>query len=259
MPLKLCSSERRGYFLSCTSNNPETDLRKISELLHEDIVHISLRDRRVVTFETTRIVSMNNKLRIHEDRILGQSQGVLLETVQVIQDRLELMFDISYWMSLADMLLAFSSFVAFYTTVRFCRPNFATGMDILSYRDLSTIWTHERFFKPSEKHCMLSTQLRPVTVYYKNEHTGDFYNRMISTGYLVILSQIGCPVPAESYTACLFNMLLSKLKNNVSIENGLSHFQYEAVVLNGLLEAHESNMRALVLIDEILKGTNYEE
>ncbi|MBS1889978.1 MAG: hypothetical protein JST59_01685 [Actinobacteria bacterium] len=82
---------------------------------------------------------------------------------------------------------------------------------------------------------------------------------MISTGYLVILSQIGCPVPAEAYSACLFNMLLSKLKNNVSIENGLSHFQYEVVVLNGLLEANEPNMRALVLIDEILKGTNYEE
>lgn len=81
---------------------------------------------------------------------------------------------------------------------------------------------------------------------------------MISTGYVVILSQIGCPVPAESYTACLFNMLLSKLKNNISIENGLSHFQYEVVVLNGLLEANEPSMRALILIDEILKGTNYE-
>jgi hypothetical protein len=88
MQLKLSSSERRGYFLSCTSNNPEEDLRKISELLHEDIVHISLRDRKLVTFETTRIVSMNNKLHIHEERILSQSQGSLLDTVYAIQDRL---------------------------------------------------------------------------------------------------------------------------------------------------------------------------
>lgn len=105
-------------------------------------MHISLRDRRVVTFETTRIVSMNNKLRIHEDRILNQSQSVLLETVRAIQDRLELMFEISYWLSLTDMLLAFSSFVAFYTTVKFSRPNFVVGVDVLYYRGLSTIWTH---------------------------------------------------------------------------------------------------------------------
>ncbi|MBS1889977.1 MAG: hypothetical protein JST59_01680 [Actinobacteria bacterium] len=141
MSLKLCSTERRGYFLSYTSNQPEEDLRKISELLHEDIVHISFRERRMVTFETTRIVSMNNKLRIHEDRILHQSQSVLLETVHAIQERLELLFDISYWMSLTDMLLSFSNFVSFYTTVRFCRPIF-TKVDMLSYRGLSTIWTH---------------------------------------------------------------------------------------------------------------------
>lgn len=78
------------------------------------------------------------------------------------------MFEVSYWLSLVDMLLAFSSFVAFYSTVKFCRPVFVKDADILSYRALSTIWTHERFCKPSEKHSMLSTQLKPVTVYYKS-------------------------------------------------------------------------------------------
>lgn len=97
---------------------------------------------------------------------------------------------------MADMLLAFASFVRFYSSVKFCRPVFVNNVSLINFKGLSTIWTHERFLKPSERRDFLITQLRPMVVLSKaTEDRSDYHSMLVSVAYLVILSQIGCPLP----------------------------------------------------------------
>ena len=50
-------------------------------------------------------------------------------------------------------------------------------------------------------------------------------NLLLSVGYIVILAQIGCFVPAASFQTQIFNTLISKFKTKDSLENNLSNFQ----------------------------------
>ena len=57
-----------------------------------------------------------------------------------------------------------------------------------------------------------------------------------SLGYLTILAQMGCLVPALSYSAPIFDMMISKINVEGSLENQLSRFQTELYALRGLLD-----------------------
>ena len=59
VPIKLQYTEHRGYYLSAKA---EIDLVLLSEAIEDDIVYICHRDR-LVTFSTSIIASMNNRLK----------------------------------------------------------------------------------------------------------------------------------------------------------------------------------------------------
>ena len=70
IPIKLLFTEHRGYYLSAKS---EIDLVRLSEAIEDDIVYICQRDK-IITFSTSIIASMNNRLKENENKLMFQSE-----------------------------------------------------------------------------------------------------------------------------------------------------------------------------------------
>ncbi|EQA34799.1 MutS domain V protein [Leptospira inadai serovar Lyme str. 10] len=80
-----------------------------------------------------------------------------------------------------------------------------------------------------------------------------------SVGICGILSMAGAPVPASSFSTPLLKVH-SSIRNEDSVDEGISFFYAEVRRLAKILtEVSDSKSEHLVLLDEILKGTNSRE
>lgn len=105
---------------------------------------------------------------------------------------------------------------------------------------------------------------------HKELNSFDQLNILYSIGFLTILAQIGCLVPAELYCTYIYDTLISKMEVEGNLENKMSHFQTELYSLKNILdnaieydekgETRERSQKGkcLILIDEICKGTKPE-
>ena len=59
---------------------------------------------------------MNNRLKENENKLTLQSEETLFFVITEIQKKLEILFEISYWLSVIDMIVSFASFVKAYKT-----------------------------------------------------------------------------------------------------------------------------------------------
>jgi len=124
-----------------------------------------------------------------------------------------------------DMILAFAGFVKKYQIVKFTRPIIANNEDTIIIEGLKTIWTKESKFKISNEINLNVKHENKVVIFQKTPNSFDQLNLLYSIGYLTILTQIGCYVPATNLVTSIFNILMSKIHLSESIESNLSHFQ----------------------------------
>lgn len=146
--LRLLHNDFKGYYLSAKS---AVDLNRISQALEDDILNISARGPSV-TFTTSMLASMNNRLKENENKLLSQSEGLLLAIIEQIQSNSEILFEVNYCMSMVDMVMSFSSFVKHYRLnfrVSFCRPVLARSNENVVIENLRTVWTMEKFSRLS--------------------------------------------------------------------------------------------------------------
>lgn len=76
-----------------------------------------------------------------------------------------------------------------------------------------------------------------------------------SVGINYILAMCGMPVFAESLKVSVFS-LFSSMRTNDNLAHGISYFNAELLRLKVLLSNVRSNRHTLIVLDEILKGTN---
>lgn len=76
-----------------------------------------------------------------------------------------------------------------------------------------------------------------------------------SVGINVLLARIGLPVFAE-LLRCSFFSLFTSMRTTDDLAHGISYFNAELLRLQQLLEAVKGNAHTLIILDEILKGTN---
>ena len=98
-----------------------------------------------------------------------------------------------------------------------------------------------------------------AVIVQKQANSFNQLNLLYSIGYLTILTQIGCYVPAVKFTTDLYQTVLSKINLGETIESNLSHFQTELHHFKNIIEntSHQNNT-CLILLDELVKGTQYE-
>lgn len=76
-----------------------------------------------------------------------------------------------------------------------------------------------------------------------------------TAGINLLLAQCGAPVCAASFT-CSPMLILSSIRINDSLQDHTSYFMAELTRLRQIITALEAGSSALVLIDEVLRGTN---
>ena len=76
-----------------------------------------------------------------------------------------------------------------------------------------------------------------------------------SVGINSILAHCGLPVFAAQMTLSVFS-LFSSMRTTDDLTRGISYFNAELLRLQQLLETCKQNRRTLIILDEILKGTN---
>ena len=74
-------------------------------------------------------------------------------------------------------------------------------------------------------------------------------------GINVLLARLGLPVFAE-HLRCSSFALFTSMRTTDDLAHGISYFNAELLRLQQLLEAVKGNARTLIILDEILKGTN---
>ncbi len=77
--------------------------------------------------------------------------------------------------------------------------------------------------------------------------------RSLGTNY--ILAMCGLPVFASSMRVSMFS-LFSSMRTNDNLSHGISYFNAELLRLEYLLQSVRKQPRTLIILDEILKGTN---
>lgn len=76
-----------------------------------------------------------------------------------------------------------------------------------------------------------------------------------SVGINYILAMCGMPVFADSLTVSIFS-LFSSMRTSDDLAHGISYFNAELLRLKLLLQNVNNNTNTLIILDEILKGTN---
>lgn len=76
-----------------------------------------------------------------------------------------------------------------------------------------------------------------------------------SVGINYILAMNGMPVFADSMTVSVFS-LFSSMRTNDDLGHGISYFNAELLRLKQLIESCKASAHTLIILDEILKGTN---
>ena len=157
------------------------------------------------------------------------------------------------------MVMSFVQFVKHYQGVTFCRPEIEAADGALIVEGLKTVWTNEYKFKISNPIDLAIDQGKKVVVIEKKANSYEQLNLLYSIGYLTMLTQIGCYVPASRFSTNLFSTLLSKINLNENIQSNLSHFQLELYHFKNIIDNVGSNSNCLILLDELVKGTQYQE
>ena len=125
-------------------------MSSLSEHIQHDIIQISEKKDSLV-FSTSILVSLNNRLKETEKKLILQSEKVLRTIIQHIQTSIDVLFDINYEMSVIDMVLAFVGFIKKYNAVTFTKPSILQNSKTMALRGLKTIWTNESKAKISQE------------------------------------------------------------------------------------------------------------
>lgn len=76
-----------------------------------------------------------------------------------------------------------------------------------------------------------------------------------SLGINYILAMLGMPVFAQRFRVSVFS-LFSSMRTNDDLAHGISYFNAELLRLRQLIDSCKKNSHTLIILDEILKGTN---
>lgn len=81
--------------------------------------------------------------------------------------------------------------------------------------------------------------------------------KTISTA--LYLTHIGFPVPARSVRTDLLDGVFTSINLQDNLELGYSHFYAEAVRLKEIVDQLDQNTNAMIILDELFKGTNHND
>lgn len=228
-------------------------------------------------FSSLELKKLNTRLKQSMDEILLKSNAVLRRVFSFARQRIAGLYHVAESLALLDMLAGFGQVAQRYEYVR---PEFGETLAIQAGRHP----LHERFraadgvFVPNDtfasEACSFQlvtgpnmsgqSELRRSLVSRTYEEANPFPVTGKSTflrqvALLHVMAQCGSFVPAEMCHIKICDALLSRLGNDDSIEEGLSTFGKEMATMAMILSTLSTTDHALVIVDELGRGTSPEE
>ena len=117
---------------------------------------------------------------------------------------------------------------------------------------MRSVWSAEKFHRLSQDISIVFPNQSRLLNIKKQLNSSTQLNLMSSFGYMVILAQMGCLVPAKKFKSKLFGMMTSKINVQLNFQSKLSRFQTQLYALKSLLDNSEFDQgKCLILIDQI--------
>lgn len=179
------------------------------------------------------------------------SDGLLEQLVEQVKERLSSFFRLSEAIALIDTLASFASVAS---TQQYVRPEFTDTLAISAGRHPIKERLDSEFleFTPNDTFASEACSFQLVTG--PNMSGKSIFLRQIPL--LVIMAQIGSFCPANYASFRIHDAILTCLSKNDDLEASLSTFASEMRTMSSILSALSVCENALVIIDELGRGTS---
>ena len=201
---------------------------------------------------------ITEELKIYEEKILSAEEDIIAietelfdETCQKILDRADLIQTNAKILNRLDVLATFAHLSI---QKKYCKPTLVEEA-VLNIKDgrhpvvENLLPASDRFVGNDLKMDVANSQIHLITG--PNMAGKSTYLRQI--GLIVLMSQVGCYVPAKKATIGMVDRLFTRVGASDNLAGGESTFLVEMIEAANIL--NNATNRSLILLDEIGRGT----
>ncbi|KAM0687973.1 MutS protein msh4 [Conglomerata obtusa] len=237
-------SNRVSQLGLCTAENSKNLNDKLDGSYHE--IYIIQKRKETVLFTTTRISNLNVKLIDCRNQINEIFYVHCKDTLKKCLYILPTLTKLNIIIAEIDLVMSFIQ----YSKKHDCLvPEIGDSIVINStFHPIlkKTTFTNNVYCQPKLYFTIVTGQnMSGKTTYVKQ------------IAVWTILAQIGSPICASYACIKLFKKIYTRLNHNEDLENNLSSFVTELKEINQILK--EADDQTLIIIDELGRGTNYED
>lgn len=230
-----------GYYIEITKSNlknvPQNYIRKQSTLNAE-------------RFYTEELKKFEEEMLSASEKRKALEEKIFLELLDRVQNHTSDISQIAAVLAEIDCINAFARFV---DRPGWSFPKIDQSLELLITQGRHPLidFPEKGTFVPNDLELSSSTQ---TSLLITGPNMGGKSTVMRQTALIIIMGQMGCPVPAQSAKWGLFTSIFTRIGAQDSISQGQSTFMVEMNELAYLL--HHSDKRSLIILDEIGRGTS---
>ncbi|XP_015788714.1 mutS protein homolog 4-like [Tetranychus urticae] len=245
LPIKLNYNQTRGYHLTMNvGDRPDMDSH-----LPVEFIRVQKRGK-TSNFTTNEMMRYNSHMTLALEDIFATSYEVLAQIYLSIREKIGCLHKLTEIVAFIDLLLSFSMASSKYNMVR---PEFdsitaikeACHPFLLENNKSEAVYNDAFLSEDCNIWILRGPNMSGKSTFLKN------------ICVLQILAQCGCFVPAEQATFRLTDQIFTRVGNDDELESNCSTFTNEMKEIKYILDNYTDN--SLIIIDELGKGTSYEE
>lgn len=248
----LAHSARRGFHLTAAA--------EVEAELPRSFIHVARASKRTLACSTEQLEQLNSRMAKTNQEILLLTDRVLDGVIAEVRAEVRLLYLLAESVSLLDMLLSLAELAATADGEYTC-PEVTDGGPLVVRNGRHVLIEHLRAVEELVPNSLYLSEASNLLVLTGANMSGKS-TLLQQSMLLVILTQIGSMVPAAFASVPVFSRLLSRLGSADCIESNASTFTVEMVEIAYIaraLAAREPSPRALVVIDELGRGTSNSE
>lgn len=252
--VRIVHSRKHGYTLKML--NQSQSIQSIERILGENIL---LREDsgRYMIVQTEALKRLSLTRREAEGDIFCESKEYIQRTVDIIIDKIEILFRVNRLVSSLDVLLQFSQYALrcpVYSIPRLDDRQTLDGIIVKGARD--TLHMHNGNMSVND---YFLSPVNPVML-VTGDHSSGKTTYMLNLCRLCILAYMGCPLPVSSVSIPLFNRLIVNMRKIGNIESMRSTFGNELTDIDNILEGTKKLAeKKLMVLDSVLSGSSHTE
>ncbi|KAG8183749.1 hypothetical protein JTE90_029330 [Oedothorax gibbosus] len=203
-----------------------------------------------LTCTTEDLIKLNDRIQESSNEIYVMSDLIINEVLKEIRDQIGCLYSLTEAVSSIDFLLSLAHVCTLSDQVR---PHFSDTLAIKRGRHPLVEKVNGATFVPND--AFLCEEKNLVVLTGANMSGKTTYLKQVAL--LQIMAQMGSYVPADFACFRIADQILTRMGSNSDIEKNCSTYMLQMKEANYILQ--HGTEKSLILMDELGKGTNYEE